>query len=175
MVKAVDEWGAESDWSERIAVTMAGKHVVDQRQTSPMWAYLVNDTRWCAQSFIPAVNKISKIEVEIIAWEHEHDFTISIRDSLNGKDLAEATATPYVTKFCESRWLGFNIPSITVTPGKTYYIICRSPQKGWRVAWMTGNGNPYANGSFYVSPDAGKNWEKETRWDTDACFVTYGI
>ncbi|KAA0002734.1 MAG: hypothetical protein FE048_03135, partial [Thermoplasmata archaeon] len=174
IVKAVDKWGAESEWSERLVVTMAGKHVVDQRQTTQKWAFLVNNTRWCAQSFVPTIDKISKIELEVIAWKPNYTFILSIKESLDGLDMVEATAIPRVSKYWESQWLDFNFPSISVTPGKTYYIVCKSPQEGWGVAWMTGINNPYSNGNFYTSSDAGENWKKETRWSSDACFVTYG-
>ena len=169
---ASDEKGAESDWSEDLIVTMTDKHKVDQRQVNEDWIFLVNNTRWCAQSFIPSGEKLSKIEIGLAAWEADLDFTVSIRKSLDGSDLAEAGAKVAKTGW-NIKWVTFNIPDIAVNPGDTYYIVCKSSYEGWGIGWAAGGENPYPNGNFYTSSDAGESWKKDTRWNSDGCFVTY--
>ena len=173
-VMASDEKGAESDWSDELAVTMANHHKVDQRQVEQQWLFLVNDTRWCAQSFVPSVNSISKVELAMAAWDYGRDIAVSIRSDLNGPDIAEADVTMNETGW-DTAWTDFSFPAIPVTPGNTYYIICKSSSSGWGTGWAAGDDNPYVNGSFYTSKDAGENWEERPDWkDADGCFVTYG-
>jgi len=172
-VMASDEKGAESEWSEEMAVTLADRHIVDQRQVKQDWIFLVNNTRWCAQSFVPTVNKLSKIELAAAGWDPDRSITVSVRGSLDGPDMTAAEITMNATGW-DTVWTSFDFPSVTVTPGSTYYMVCRSSFDGWGTGWAAGGENPYENGEFYTSKDAGENWEKPGWENIDGCFVTYG-
>ena len=169
---ASDEKGAESEWSDELAVTMADHHTVDQRQVNQNWLFLVNDTRWCAQSFVPSVNSISEVELCVAAWDSGRNLTVSIRESLDGPDLAEAEKNIEETGW-DTVWKLFGFSPVAVTPGETYYIICRGSSEGWGTGWAASGGDMYGVGSFYTSTDAGNNWEEDWK-DVDGCFVTYG-
>jgi len=153
-------------------VTMADHHTVDQRQVNQNWLFLVNDTRWCAQSFVPSVNSISEVELCVAAWDSGRNLTVSIRESLDGPDLAEAEKNIEETGW-DTVWKLFGFSPVAVTPGETYYIICRGSSEGWGTGWAASGGDMYGAGSFYTSTDAGNNWEEDWK-DVDGCFVTYG-
>ena len=63
-------------------------------------------------------------------------------------------------------WFTFDFKDIDVTPGKTYYIVCK---KGLPYVWKWKEDNPYSLGKAYYSAD-------ENDWRTfsaDCCFVTW--
>jgi len=166
----IDEHGAEGD-VYHMTVTMAGEYEVDQRQVEQEYAYLINNTRWLAQSFVPSMPIISKVELGIIAWEQGYDVEVSIRDTLKGEVLGSASKVIKPTDDWETQWVMFNLGEVNVSPGKEYYIVCKSSKPDWGVAWVVGN-NVYENGTFYHSRDVGNRWHSVE--DVDACFVTYG-
>jgi len=167
--RAIDEHGAYSDWNE-ITVTMAyPEHKIDQRQVNESYGYLVNDTRWLAQSFIPAMNDIKKIELALICWDNR-DIEVEIRDELNGMVMARASKEIMATNDWQVQWISFAIDA-NLTAGKKYYIVCHSSQSGWGLAWATSGDDVYQDGEFYHSKDGGNTWEARP---IDACFVTYG-
>jgi len=169
-VEAIDEHGAVGEKSYKI-VTMQGKYSVDQRQVDMKYAYLVNDTRWLAQSFVPSMPVLGKVELCLICWADGYDLELSIREEIDGNDLVKVTKTITPTDEWKVQWVMFSFDEINVTPGKEYYIVCRSSKSGWGVAWVVG-GNEYGKGMFYTSSNAGNEWWKVE--DIDACFVTYG-
>lgn len=171
-VMAEDERGAEGEWSESQSVTMTHHHTVDQRQVEREWIFHINNTRWCAQSFVPTLDSISKIELGAVAWETGRNLIVSLRDRLDGDDLAIEEANMDETDW-NVKWISFEFPAVNVIPGNTYYIICRSSNEGWGTGWAASGGNPYENGDFYTSYDAGGNWEKPDWDEVDGCFVTY--
>jgi len=169
---AIDTHGASSDW-KYVTVTMTGEHEVDQRQVEQHWAWLVNDTRWLAQSFVPSLDTIAKVELGIISWNEGYDIEIAIRSNLTGDDLATAATTIQPTQDWETQWITFPFEEIPVVPGTPYYIICRSTTGGWGVAWATSaSDNPYENGMFHHSRDGGETWEEVE--EVDGSFITYG-
>jgi len=96
---AKDEEGAEGGWSEPTIVTMADTHTVDQRQVNQEWIFHINNTRWCAQSFVPALDGISKIELGAVAWYSGRDLIVSVRDKIDGEDLAKAEVNGCLSNF----------------------------------------------------------------------------
>ncbi|MCD6473683.1 MAG: caspase family protein [Thermoplasmata archaeon] len=168
-VRAVDEHGAYSEWNESLIVTMAyPNHKIDQRQVNEAYAYLVNDTRWLAQSFIPSVDSIKKIELALICWD-SGEMEVELRDALDGNIVAKASKQIEATNDWEVQWIGFNMEA-NVTSGKEYYIVCHS-SAGWGLAWVTSSYDAYSHGKFYHSRNSGEKWESH---GIDACFVTYG-
>ncbi len=169
VTKAIDEHGAESDENYGPVVTVAYPyHKIDQRQVNMWYAYLINDTRWLAQSFVPSVSKIDKIDLAIICWDKGFDLTVSIKDGLDGKTIASASKNIEPSQGWNAEWISFKI-NADVVPGNTYYIVCNSSKEGWGIAWAVSGTNDYPNGMFYYT--------QEGKWnptDIDACFVTYG-
>ncbi len=166
----IDEYGARGN-EYYITLTMAGEYEVDQRQVEQEYAYLINDTRWLAQSFIPSVGNISKVEIGIIAWESGYDVEVSIRDAIDGDVLGSASKIIEPTDDWEVQWVMFNLGNVKVMPGQQYYIVCRSSKPDWGIAWVVGN-NVYEKGLFYQSRNSGDDWSPVE--NVDACFVTYG-
>ncbi len=169
-VEAIDEYGATGEKAYKI-VTMQGKYIVDQRQVDMKYAYLLNDTRWLAQSFVPSMPVLGEIEMGLICWASGYDVELSVRKEIDGEELVKVTKTITPTDNWEVQWVMFSFNEINVTPGEEYYIVCKSSKPGWGVAWVVG-GNLYENGSFYTSSDGGNEWWEIE--DIDACFVTYG-
>ena len=176
-IKAKDEHNVESEWSNRFVITVLKEDTyVDQRQIlNEFNAYLINDSCWMAQSFIPTTDILSKIDIEVSSWESGDQFTLSIRDNLSGPDIISKSMTPSISqKWYHSEWLSFDLNDLTITPGKIYYIVCRGSQQGWRMAWFSGSNNPYSQGKLYGSLNGGDTWE--TDWSNDDfCFINVGL
>jgi hypothetical protein len=172
-VQAEDERGARSNRSPTLTVTMAAGHTVDQRQVEEWWGFLVNDTRWCAQSFTPDISSLAKVELGAMASQPDRTITVSIRETLDGPDLTSVERT-ISGEGWETMWTGFDLPDIEVTPGKKYYIVYGSDMPGWGTGWAVGGDDPYPAGAFYTSGDGGQTWEQRDDYSADACFVTYG-
>ncbi len=168
-VRAIDEHGAYSDWNESFVVTMAyPQHEIEGRQVSMGYAYLVNDTRWLAQSFVPSMNDIKKIELALICW-NSRDIEIEIRSELNGDAIAKTSKEITATNDWRVQWVSFAM-NANLTAGKKYYIVCHS-EAGWGLAWVTSSYDAYGSGKFFHSENAGSTWEARP---IDACFVIYG-
>lgn len=174
-VMAEDERGATSDWSVPLTVTMAAPgHVVDQRQVSQWWLFGINNTRWLAQSFVPTVDRLVKLELSLAAWGSGYDLTVSVREELDGSPLASVTLQPEETGW-ETAWVDIPVGEVALTPGQIYYLVCRGSADDWGLGWSVGRDNPYPQGTFYLSGDGGTTWEEvPERYNGDACFVTYG-
>jgi len=169
-IRAIDEHGAYGEWNESFVVTMAYPgHQVDQRQVETGYAYLVNNTRWLSQSFIPSINSIKEIELAIICWENG-GIEVEIKDGLNGKTIAKTSKEINATDDWTIQWVKFDIEA-NLTAGKKYYILCHGKDNEWGMAWVTSSYDVYAKGEFYQSRNSGNKWEAR---GIDACFVTYG-
>jgi len=174
-VMASDEKGAESEWSEEMAVTLADRHIVDQRQVVYRSGSRVNITEWVAQSFVPSLDRISKIEINLFSYGESNTVTLMLRENLDGIDMATSSKTVEPAKdWEESKWISFGFNEVSLTPGKEYYIVCYSSAEEWSVRWSNSgrNNDVYQNGTIYYSEDAGITWE--SRNNRDATFVTYG-
>ncbi len=172
MLKAIDEHGAGGYWNY-VTVTMADKHEVDQRQVEHHRGFSVNKTQWVAQSFVPFLGRISKVELNLFVWEEGYNVYIAIRESLSGSDLATVSKIIEPPQDWESQWVSFNFNEISLIPGNEYYIVCSSSAEEGGIRWSTsGHNNPYQNGTLYYSEDGGNEWE--CHQDRDATFVTYG-
>ncbi len=157
--------------------------VIDQQQTSssglgcPFFSFL-----WVAQGFIPSLETLTKVEVELFKdGNPTSPIIISIRDSLSGSDLTSVSVDgSLVSQY--SKWIEFNFPDINVIPGNEYYIVCRSSGGSiinYYCAVFDIN-NPYGAGEAWGSIDYGANWELIEDYypeypEPDACFKTYGL
>ena len=90
--------------------------------------------------------------VEILCWREDSpiSLTISIRDSLNGSDIASATV--YSSKIpTHATWINFDTPNISVQPYKKYYMIYQlhGGDINNAIYWGIGQNDPYKNGKLW--------------------------
>ncbi|RLF56553.1 MAG: hypothetical protein DRN27_09505 [Thermoplasmata archaeon] len=157
------------------------KNGIDQEQTEHCnRGFNIVPSQWCAQSFIPSVETLTAVQLYI--FKHDNppaglEFTVSIRESINGSDLTSAVAD--ADQIEDWKWVTFDFPDITVIPGNTYYIICRcNGGEGTDMyCWFYENDSPYEKGSAWLSHDEGNIWKELTREPTytypDFCFKTW--
>ena len=169
-VKAVDEYGVESEWSNLTVVSMSSDNIPDQRQTI-LGGGIYLGNQWVAQSFVPTLNSLSKVELAIESWGTGDPPLIPfyIRDSLNGENLAESFLGVPPTEFGISKWTTFDFEDLNIIPGNTYYIIVEKVGF-WGYSWSGGDLDSYLLGEFFISNN-GSNWES---FPGDGCFVTWG-
>jgi hypothetical protein len=170
-VKAKDDKGITTGWSNHIVVIMSSDNIADQKQTiiSKGGAYFRNC--WVAQSFVPSefMNTLLKVDLNICSVVDPEPLYLSIRDRLSGDNLTETSQViPYVGSH-EPNWYTIDFEDIDVTPGKTYYIVCTGV-KNCSYLWKGKSGNPYPLGKSYVSND-GNEWDGDS--SRDFCFVTW--
>lgn len=66
-----------------------------------------------------------------------------------------------------------NFGEIQLTPGETYYIVCKDTnEKERNVGWSVGATDPYEKGEFYSSSNSGETWNKDS--SKDFTFITFG-
>ena len=173
IVNAIDEYGAQSEWNYTI-VTMENQREVDQRQVEYYRSSTINATEWVAQSFKPSLNKISKVELNIHAWNEAPSVTMAIKQNLSSDNLVSTTELIEPSQDWNSRWISFTFDEISLNPGEEYFIVCRSSAEDHSVGWTNSgrNNDVYLNGTMYYSEDAGNQWE--SRNNRDGTFVTYG-
>jgi hypothetical protein len=129
-----------------------------------------------AQSFIPTLSSITKVELKILKQGTPTGLTVSIRSSLTGGDLT-SIFEPGSAISTTTSWHEFNFPDISITPGVTYYIIWNpsGEDSSNNFFWRMGNGNPYSNGEAWIF--LGMSWtvlDPPEVPDPDFCFKTYG-
>ncbi|MFX0210952.1 MAG: caspase family protein [Candidatus Hodarchaeota archaeon] len=166
-VRAKDENGLLSGWSNHIVVSMSSENVPDQRQTIIDKGAIFSDY-WIAQGFVPSMYSLSKVELVMSSYGpgDPKPITIYIRDNLSGDNLAE-TSQVIPNK---NIWHTLDFKDIEVIPGKTYFIVCKGVVD-WVFVWRWKEGDPYPLGKSYHSED-GKNWSTIYP-STDFCFVTW--
>lgn len=140
--------------------------------SGPLWSFA---NYILAQSFTPTKNLLTRIEIMVGKNSTTtHDFTLAIRDDLNGSDLATLSlpASAFVTE--NFSWVEFDISDLMVTPGDTYYIVASTVNvtDNWYIWALYMNGSSYLNGTIYYSVDDEANWVEEP--GGDMTFRTYG-
>lgn len=132
-----------------------------------------------AQSFIPQLNILTRVKLKLFTNEAYDTLKVSIRKSLDNKDLTNVTKMLKYTT--DEGWIEFDFKEIAVTVGDTYYIVCMSLNNTilpncyyWNFAW--GDGvipGPYQYGCSYYTNDR-YTWSNISSYDDDFCFITYG-
>ena len=170
-VKAEDEKGLISDWSKPQGVMMCSDNVPDQKQTFQTNGVVIFTEVWIAQSFIPTLDTLSKVDLSYSHWGNSQPLTFYIRENKSGDNLAETSKILPITGDDKNYWFTFDFDDISVIPGKTYYIITKGVS-GSAFLWRGLKGNPYPLGKSWWSVD-------ETEWHSsegglDFSFVTWG-
>jgi len=134
-----------------------------------------------AQSFVPTQSNLAKVKIKVSATgAPTGDLIISVRDSLDGNDLAYKRITPSSLGWY-SDWVTFDILDVSLTPGQTYYIVGRSDsassdseQAGfytWEV-YISTSSDAYPNGETYAN--VGSGWVSIPLFNVDMTFQTWG-
>jgi hypothetical protein len=153
---------------------------IDQEQ--PIWTEnegygIHNSNEKMAQSLKPTLNTLTR--VQLVAGNFgspSGNLFISIRDSLNGDDLASASISVHdIPPLEQSDWVEFDFPDISVIPEKSYYIIWHADDL-WDssnfVIWRKHGDDPYLKGRLFWYN--GLEWVDEYPTE-DFCFRTYGL
>ena len=172
-VKAKDELGVKSKWSKHNVVIMSSDNIPDQWQTKIGGGIFIT-SNWIAQSFVPSLNILSKIELGIHSYDGAGEpppVHLYIRDNLSGDNLAEISRSIPPLGYSKTAWSTFDFQDLEVIPGNTYYIVCEKIDPVWGYSWKgSGSDDSYPSGSFFVSND-GNSWHSELN---DGSFVTWG-
>jgi len=167
-------------WSMIGASSFGNDDKLDQSQESYCgygWAVWVD--LMLAQSFVPTLEILTR--VELLSWKRGQPLSlnISIRSDLNGTDLTSINISESEISGV-TQWHEFDFPDINVTPGQTYYIVW-DPAGSFDIdntfCWAFGYNNPYDKGCGWLYWGEGDIWEI---WDPpdypglDFCFRTYG-
>lgn len=166
----VVEFSPKDYWSDDWTTIITSEdELVDQFQTEDISAITVKDDLWCAQSFIPSLDKLSKVTLELKYSGGYCTVDFFIRSNLNGDNLVETSKN--IGGGCS--WIDFVFPEgLSVTPGKTYYIVLEI-QNGDGPKWEKSNQDPYPRGKAYASKDSGQSWSSSIYFlrNVDFCFV----
>ena len=188
ILELAEEWDVE--WHPQIYDSYDGELIlteakitdrIDQQQTQEDgWGYDIHYNQWLAQSFIPSLSYLTRIRLKLFTTtDAKTEIEVSIKESLTGDDLVAMQRQ--MKGEGDEEWIEFDFDDISVTPGKTYYIICKTQDKGtshsycycWYFAWKEeGRRGPYQYGKAYFSTNQGENWNAIP--DDDFCFITYG-
>jgi hypothetical protein len=127
---------------------------------------------WIAQSFIPTIDTLSKVELGIVSWGIGEPTPIHlyIRDNLTGINLVECFCIAPDSGYEYTYWPKFDFKDLNVTPGNTYYIVCE--KTGHDRGYDMKIGCTYLDGSLYYSQN-GNSWKKYFG-GCDGGFVTWG-
>lgn len=124
-----------------------------------------------AQSFQPSVDSLTKVRLHVEKQTNNVDspLMVSIRSELDGEDLTSKTLSPDEVK---QGYTTFDFPDIKVTPGMTYYIVCRATEEETNTDnsyLIHDDDDSYEEGMEYYSTSYG--WLSHE--DKDLCFTTY--
>lgn len=156
---------------------------VDQEQKGHCGqGFQIRPPYWFAQEFKPTKEKLIGIELWMFKYNNTPSglkINVSIRDSLDGNDLAMTTIDADIISD-KGTWVLFNFDDITVTPEQIYYIVCWGGGGDDENAycWIFNANNSYNRGKAWRSWDNGKTWTdledySQTHPEIDFCFKTY--
>jgi len=126
-----------------------------------------------AQSFIPSLRKLTRIELKLEKQGDPGYINVSIKKNLYDVDLVsvqkESNSLPSSTN-----WISFDLEDITLIPGNTYFIVCKSNSGVIEnyIKWRGSDNDFYTNGHGWKYDPMTGLWDD--RPDTDFCFKTYG-
>ena len=162
---------------------------VDQSQTEHDNGAVVCSWYFWAQSFIPTKETLTGVELLLgrVGFIRS-DIKVTIRNDLNGEDLATATmpynSVPLIWRLFIGfpDWIYFDFPDISVLPGEIYYITLYTDggfgQKLSLICsyrWSaSSNPDSYLNGEGWFSNVVGDTPTPWKIWDQpfDFCFKT---
>jgi len=158
------------------------EEILDQQSTEAGWGITGFKKYYLAQSFVPTLESLTRVELRARTWGEPDYVTIFIKNDLDFDSEILAYASLEKDDIpTHSTWVSFDFDDIETIPGETYYIIWNQPESGdysncfW---WHGYYDNPYENGDAFTSYNSGHNWRiydyppEEPKFDF--CFKTYG-
>ncbi len=152
--------------------------ILDQSQPIMNFRKVLSPTHQIAQSFIPSLYKLSRIELYLIKNGNPSytDIIFSLKDSQSEANLALVEKS---VDEISTGWIELDFEDLNIDPKQLYYIVCK-PVGEWNldfenaIFWGGSKGNPYLPGtSFYIY---NSKWDEEYTFDpVDYCFKTYGF
>ena len=160
-------------------ISFGPEEILDQIQDNCSYEDGVHNNVMLAQSFIPSLSPLTKIDVKINKPRKTVlPLIISVKKSLDSSSLT-STVIPAEDVPFFSHWIMADINDINVIPGETYHIVLSTPSPSetpyrWYFDYSENN-DPYQNGKMFRSFNNGNDWESvETDYDfVDAAFRTY--
>ena len=156
---------------------------IDQQQTETgSGAILCGRWVW-AQSFVPTMPVLTRVELLGYKRGIVNDLTISIRKNLYGSNLASVTVKPSEIPSTPT-WMEFDFDDINVIPNETYFIVMSTTGGDNRENYYDFLGSrsdvyPYGDGYIgwiYSGIEVWEIWGREKHQkEFDFCFKTYGI
>jgi hypothetical protein len=129
-----------------------------------------------AQTFIPTLDSLTRIELKLLKKGNPESLTISIKEELDGNDLCSLTVNSEEI-ISSTHWHEFDLDDIQLEPGVTYYIIWL--QNGGDgdncIYWGFGENDQYPSGEAwkYVN-NQWSIFDPQNQDEVDFCFKTYG-
>ncbi|HWR27119.1 MAG TPA: Ig-like domain-containing protein [Candidatus Thermoplasmatota archaeon] len=128
-----------------------GPLMVDQMQLlGPVLKVLQINTLWDSQGFIPTVTRLDAIEIllQSVSTFPPTDVEVNVYDNRPGNLLGKSTVNPGFLP--GQTWIRFDFnPSISLTPGATYYFDVRQLVEDPHYYWSYDVGNPYPPGQAW--------------------------
>jgi hypothetical protein len=138
-------------------------------------SWFIYDTHQHAQEFKPSLDILTRVAIYGDREQNPpHGLLVSIRDTLTDTDLTSIEIPQDAIPENYPDWIMADFEDIQVTPGQSYYLICRTlagAYPGELYAWGRTPDSFYPNGSAYHSMDNGSYWYTA---DDDFLFQTYG-
>jgi hypothetical protein len=141
--------------------------------------YPDGEPQFMAQSFMPSLTTLTKVEVQIWGSDFSGPIKISIRDDLNGDDLTSTSVNRSIVEY-NCGWVHVDIPDIDVIPDKKYYIVATTfnGTYGWNNIYSFEGIDYYHRGNAweYHNPNYGLIWTSigvAPDYYVDFAFRTY--
>jgi hypothetical protein len=167
----------EDEWNIQIIQIDQNCDLLDQEQRYCCgWAYPIQENEPIAQSFIPTLPTLTRIELMLVKRYTPQRFNVSIRKNLDSENLVSISLNQ--NEIAEDlSWKNFDLSDLSVTPGQTYHIVCSAEKTGEynMYYWYYGINNSYKNGC---------GWRFDKTWkiltvsgfpEIDLGFKTYGL
>lgn len=152
--------------------------MLDQQQpVASGFSWGVSDDRILAQSFIPTLNVLTRVQIRMFRLGDPDSIKISIRSNLSGQDLTSARVNAELIP-SSTNWITFDVSDIAINPGQPYYIIWEPSGSIFNTTtfyWDLADKNPYEPGEAWTYWKTWENLDISTIEDPDFCFKTYGI
>lgn len=130
-----------------------------------------------AQSFVPSYPVLTRVELMLVKRFNPGDFTLSIRENLDGEDLVSLRLGSVEIPE-DISWKPFDFTDVSVQPGRPYYIVC-SPdftEEYNMYYWYFGHNDPYMIGDAWVFGNNGWEMLQISGFpDMDFGFKTFGL
>ena len=188
-VKAKDEHGAESEWSDSLSIAMpknmASLDQLDQSQTEHDGAEFLSNGGERAQGFIPTLSKLTRVQLYLNKYgsgpTYYNTYLLMIREDEPDGPTVMTSSLDASQIQSGSHWVEFNFSNCPgmLTPGRQYYVVITGETEisgSSLLYWMYQTYNPYPYGDAWRHNATWYNWHKLWRmnYSCDFCFQTYG-